>query len=144
VIITNEHRQKVVYLSQTYPGKTHDKKVAEQEAIQYPAHSTLTKDTGFQGYEPLGVWTIQPKKKPKGKILGTVDQLSNRFIASVRIKIEHVLAGIKRCRIVKEVLRNTKDGFSDLVMQIACGLHNLRVSFRRPSSRSPQPAAYSR
>jgi len=142
--MTNEHRQTVVYLSQTYPGKTHDKKVAAQAAIQYPAHSTLTKDTGFQGYEPLDVWTIQPKKKPKGKMLGTIAQLSNRFIASVRIKIEHVLAGIKRCRIVKEVLRNTKDGFSDLVMQIACGLHNLRVSFRHPSSCSLQLVAYSR
>ena len=144
MIITNEVSHKVVYLSQTYPGKTHDKKVAEQEAIQYPPQSTLTKDTGFQGYEPLGVWTIQSQKKPKGKLLATVNLLSNRFIASVRIKIEHVLAGVKRCRIVREVLRNTKDGFSDLVMQIACGLHNLRVTFRQPSSPSPHPVAYSR
>ena len=143
-MITNEANRKVVYLSQTYPGKTHDKKVADQEAIQYPPQSTLTKDTGFQGYEPPGVWTIQPKKKPKGKLLGTVDQLSNRFLASVRIKIEHVLAGVKRCRIVREVLRNTKEGFSDLVMQIACGLHNLRVSFRQPASPSPHLVAYSR
>jgi hypothetical protein len=28
------------------------------------------------------------------------------------------------------VLRNTKDGFSDLVMVIACSLHNLRVDHR--------------
>ena len=42
--------------------------------------------------------------------------------------VEHVIAGVKRCRIVKDVLRLTKDGISDLVMVIACGLHNLRVS----------------
>lgn len=144
MIITNEQNRTVVYLSQTYPGKTHDKKIAEQEAIQYPVHSTLTKDTGFQGYEPPGVWTLQPKKKPKGKMLGTVDLLSNRFIASSRIKIEHVLASVKRSRIVKDVLRNTQDGFSDLVMQIACGLHNLRVSFRQPASYSPHVATYPR
>jgi hypothetical protein len=31
---------------------------------------------------------------------------------------------------VKDVLRLTTDGISDLVMEIACGLHNLRVSCR--------------
>ena len=30
------------------------------------------------------------------------------------------------------VFRLTKQGISDLVMEIACGLHNLRVSSRHP------------
>jgi hypothetical protein len=46
--------------------------------------------------------------------------------------VEHVIAGVKRCRMVKEVLRLTKEGVSDLVMESACGLHNLRVSCRHP------------
>ena len=46
--------------------------------------------------------------------------------------VEHVIAGVKRCRIVKDVLRLTKEGVADLVMEIACGLHNLRVSCRYP------------
>ena len=46
--------------------------------------------------------------------------------------VEHVLAGVKRCRIVKDVFRLTTEGVSDLVMEIACGLHNLRVSCRYP------------
>lgn len=58
------------------------------------------------------------------------DKFLNQVIASVRIEVEHVIAGIKRCRIVKEALRLTKEGISDLVMEIACGLHNLRVSAR--------------
>jgi hypothetical protein len=41
------------------------------------------------------------------------------------------LAGVKRCRVVKDVLRNTADGVSDAVMETACGLHNLRVAKRR-------------
>ena len=60
------------------------------------------------------------------------DRFLNQVIASVRIAVEHVIAGIKRCRIVKETLRLTKDGISDMVMEIACGLHNLRVSQRHP------------
>jgi hypothetical protein len=49
----------------------------------------------------------------------------------VRVRVEHAIAGIKRSRTVKDVLRNTKDDFSDLVMVIACGLHNLRVDRRK-------------
>ena len=60
------------------------------------------------------------------------ERLLNSLISSVRVVVEHVIAGVKRCRIVKDVLRLTKEGVSDLVMEIACGLHNLRVSCRHP------------
>jgi hypothetical protein len=43
-----------------------------------------------------------------------------------------VIAGVKRCRIVKDILHLTIKGISDRVMEIACGLHNLRVSCRHP------------
>ncbi len=59
-----------------------------------------------------------------------VDKLLNKLCASVRIVVENVIAGVKRCRIVKDLLRLTTDGISDLVMEIACGLHNLRVTCR--------------
>jgi len=48
----------------------------------------------------------------------------------VRVRVEHAISGVKRSRIVKDVFRNTKDDFSDLVMVIACGLHILRVQQR--------------
>ena len=60
------------------------------------------------------------------------DRFLNRIISSARIVVEHAIAGVKRCRIVKDVLRLTKEDVSDLVMEIACGLHNLRVSCRHP------------
>jgi len=62
IVLINEHTGKVVYLGPTVPGKTHDKKAADEAAIVYPANTTLDKDTGFQGYEPAGVLTAQPKK----------------------------------------------------------------------------------
>jgi len=62
VVIATVKKKRVSYLSQTYPGKTHDKKVAETENITYPEHMTLLKDTGFQGYEPKVYKTVQPKK----------------------------------------------------------------------------------
>ena len=60
------------------------------------------------------------------------DHLLNHLFSSARVVVENVIAGVKRCRIVKEVLRLTTAGISDLVMEIACGLHNLRVSCRHP------------
>jgi hypothetical protein len=62
VVIVNAHSKRVGYLSGTYAGKTHDKKVAEAEGIRYPRQSTLLKDSGFQGYEPRVRRTYQPKK----------------------------------------------------------------------------------
>ena len=62
VIIATAKRKRVSYLSQTYPGKTHDKKVADAEKISYPEHIALHKDTGFQGYEPKVRKLYQPKK----------------------------------------------------------------------------------
>jgi hypothetical protein len=130
LVLVNIHSLKVVYLSRTDVGKKHDKKLADEAAICYPQHATLAKDTGFQGYEPPGIMTWQPKKKPKGQSLSGTDQYLNRLLSSARIVVEHSLAGVKRCHIVKDVFRNTKPGFTDLVMEIACALHNLRVHFR--------------
>jgi hypothetical protein len=62
VIIATAKRKRVSYLSQTYPGKMHDKKVADTEKISYPEHIALHKDTGFQGYEPNVRKLYQPKK----------------------------------------------------------------------------------
>jgi hypothetical protein len=61
-LLTNVHTRKVVYLSPTESGKKHDKKIADENDISYPVGATLGKDTGFQGYEPEGVVTFQPKK----------------------------------------------------------------------------------
>jgi hypothetical protein len=66
VVIVNAQSTRVGYLSGTYAGKAHDKKVAEAESIRYPRQSTLYKDSGFQGYEPRVQRSCQPKKS-RGK-----------------------------------------------------------------------------
>jgi hypothetical protein len=63
LLVVNENTNKVVYLSPTVEGKKHDKKLADESQISYPKNAGLTKDTGFQGYEPEGVISEQPKKR---------------------------------------------------------------------------------
>ena len=81
----------------------------------------------FQGFSLQGINIIQPKKKPKGRDLTLEEKERNRLISSIRVRVEHVMSGIKR---LKDKLRNWKKGFSDLVMETCCGLHNFRLNFR--------------
>ena len=65
LVLVDEHTNRIIYLGPTSVGKTHDKKMADQENLTYAPGTKLTKDTAFQGYEPPGVTTSQPKKNRK-------------------------------------------------------------------------------
>jgi len=67
VVIVQTRSKRVGYLSPTHAGKTHDKKVADEEQIAYPHRAVLHKDTGFQGYEPRVKQTHQVKKSRAAK-----------------------------------------------------------------------------
>jgi hypothetical protein len=92
-----------------------------------PAGSALLQDLGFQGFILADVEMVQPHKKPRGGQLTPEQKEANRGLAQRRVRIEHVISSIKRCRIVKETLRLWKKGIRDQVMEICCGLHNLRL-----------------
>ncbi len=62
VVIANRKTKRIGYLSQTYAGKTQDKKVVDRERIVYPRGARLHQDTAFQGYAPRGCEIYQPKK----------------------------------------------------------------------------------
>ena len=55
--------RKIKELSTTCEGKKHDKKLADEQALCFPKGSKLWKDTGFQGYEPEGVFGKGKKEK---------------------------------------------------------------------------------
>ena len=124
---------KVLYLSDTHEGKKSDKKIADEEGYCFPPGSKLLKDSGFQGYEPEGVTTFQPKKKPRNGELTADEKLLNRAVSSLRVEVEHQIGGIKRCQIVVQKFRNRKDHYVDDVMETACGLHNFRICYRQQS-----------
>ena len=120
----------VRYLSRTFAGRIHDKRMCDKEDYTFPPGCVLFKDTGFQGFEPEQVCTYQPKKKPRKQELSAEEKAENTKISRIRILVEHIIASVKRCRIVHDVFRNTKAHFDDLVMEIACGLHNFRTTLR--------------
>lgn len=129
--VISHRRGKVVFLSDTYEGKKHDKAICDEEAYAFPSGSKLWQDTGFQGYHPEGVTTIQPKKKPRKQELTAEEKQRNRAISSERVEIEHQIGGIKRCKIVVDKFRNRIAHYVDDVMETACGLHNFRLTHRQ-------------
>jgi len=129
VLFTDLDRQ-VLFLSETYEGKKHDKSIADEENYRFPEGTTLYQDKGFQGYAPPGAAIRQPKKKPKGRELTDAEKAENSAINAVRVKVEHAIGGVKVFRITHDIYRNYKQGFEDLVMEAACGLHNLRCRTR--------------
>ena len=60
------------------------------------------------------------------------DTFRHHLVSRGRIRVENVMAGVKRCRRGKEGLRLTTAGMAAMVMEMACGLHTLRVSCRHP------------
>ena len=131
LLVTAERR--VVYLSATAAGSVHDKKLADESDLSFPADTLVLKDTGFQGYEPPKCDTLQPKKKPRGRELHPIQKTINQVISRVRVTVEHAIAGIKRCRIVADTFRCWRRGLVDEVMLAASGLQNLRVLTRQPA-----------
>ena len=51
----------------------------------------------------------------------------NQALHQRRLRIEHGNSSVKRCRIVKDRSRLWKQGVRDLVMELCCALHNVRV-----------------
>jgi hypothetical protein len=93
-VIVTLGKRRVEYLSGTCEGKKHDKKICDDEIHEFPEGSTLYKDTGFQGYEPAGVHTHQPKKKPRGRELTQEEKEQNSLISSMRIVVEHAIMNL--------------------------------------------------
>lgn len=122
--------RKVLYLSPTYEGKVHDKKICDEEELTFPAGIVLYQDSGYQGYAPENVIIKMPVKKPKGKELTEEQKKNNVTISRIRIIIEHINCGVKRCRIVKDIFRSWITDWRDEVMLLACGLHNFRTNCR--------------
>lgn len=124
--------KKILYLSQTYEGSVHDKKIADEAEIEFEKTIELLQDSGFQGFCPLKATVVMPEKKPRGKELSQEQKQHNKQKARQRVVVEHAIGGIKKWRIVKDKIRSYRHLLRDEVMLIACGLHNFILNLKTP------------
>ncbi|MCX6706211.1 MAG: transposase [Candidatus Woesebacteria bacterium] len=133
VLLARPDNQEVLYLSETRDGSVHDKRVIEDEGLspgKYKKPILLGLDLGFEGLSIPGFKPMLPKKKPKGQELTEVQKSQNKTFSRIRVKVENAICGVKRSRCVFDTYRNIKVGTDDLLMSVACGLHNVRVAYR--------------
>jgi hypothetical protein len=132
IIISNKDRE-ILYLSPTKNGRKHDFNITKREELPkaIPPELDVYLDTGFQGIKDL-VKNLDnifmPKKKPRGAALTRDEKELNQIISSIRIKVEHAIAGIKRFNCLSHIFRNKK-GQDDQFMNITCGLWNYHLRF---------------
>jgi hypothetical protein len=127
---------RIYYLSDTYEGSVHDKKICDEESLEKIENTEVWQDTGYQGFRPANSTIVQPNKKRKGVDLSTEQKEQNKEKSRKRVYIEHTMRGIKIYRIISERLRNLMFDFKDKVMETVCGLHNFIIE-KRPMKKQP-------
>ena len=117
----------ILFLSDTYGGRVHEKPMADATPSPLPAGSRWLQDLGFLAFTLPQVDILRPTKTSRGQELTQKQERANQALHHRRLRIEPVNSSVKRCRIVKDRIRLWKKGVRDLVMAICCALHNFRV-----------------
>ncbi|UZR99091.1 transposase family protein [Chondrinema litorale] len=117
------------YLTYSYQGSIHDKVIWNDLNITTTPINMLA-DLGFQGAQHDHPNIILPYKTPRNGKLTDLQKQINQVISSLRVRIEHAFAGVKRLKIIRNKIRLRTEDVRDSVMMIATALHNLRVDFR--------------
>lgn len=129
--------QHIYFLGPTWRGAIHDKAMIEQEIpslrSKYFDQLWFSKDTGYQGYRPEGVHLLEPYKAFRNNPLTAIQKEMNKWISSIRVVVENAIGGLKRMRSANEKIRNFTTQKADQIIEVATGLHNLRVRYRKES-----------
>jgi hypothetical protein len=123
--------KRILFLSQTYEGSVHDKRVADEAGLVFGQTLELLQDSGFEGFRPANAKVVQPLKKPRGKELSQEQKQENKKKASERVVIEHAIGRVKVWRIVKEKIRSYRHRLRDEVLLLACGLNNFKIKLNK-------------
>jgi len=112
-------RLRIAAVSESHPGRVHDKKVYDRARVVVPPDVRRTGDTASIG-TPLET----PSRKPRGGELTARQKEANRVVSRRRIVAEHGIGKMKIWRIASERYRNPLRRHT-LIIKNAAGLHNL-------------------
>jgi hypothetical protein len=126
VLLINAARTRL-FLRATYAGSPHDKRMAEATPSPWPAGRRVRQDLGFLAFTLTPGETLMPTRKPRGRALTRTQKAASRRLARRRVRLEQVNSRVTRCRVVHDTSRLRKAGVRDLVMEVGCGRHNVRI-----------------
>ncbi len=111
-------RVRIVAVSPTFPGSTHDKKVYDRTGVVIPPGVQAYGDTAY-----LGTGLKTPRRKPRKGELTPRQKAGNRRVSKRRIVVEHGIGKMKVWRVAAERWRNPRRRHT-LMMKNVAGLHN--------------------
>jgi len=110
---------RIAAVSESHPGRVHDKKVYDRARVVGPRDAKRAGDTAY-----LGTGLQTPTRKPRGGELTERQKGENRRVSRRRVAAEHGIGKMKVWRIASERYRNPV-GKHTLIMKNVAGLHNL-------------------
>ena len=121
----------IIHKSTHCPGSHHDYKIYKSKHPTLPEELMVFYDLGYLGVErdfPQQI-SILPYKKKKGKELTISQKEWNKLQSKIRIKVEHIIAQIKKFRINSDTFRNRLCRY-DVISEIVCGLVNFKIRWK--------------
>lgn len=130
-IVMVDERKRILLLSPTKSGRRHDKRLADKISLvqHIPSNIGVWADSGFQGIQHLHPNTLIPKRGSKKHPLTDVERHDNTVISSFRMRVEHAIGGMKRYRVMTDVLRNKIGLLDDLFAELGAGLWNRHLRY---------------
>lgn len=118
----------ILFVGGTVSGHFHDKRIADEQ-YSFPKEYTVYQDTGYLGYRP-GDNTVMPFRKPKGGELTESQKEYNRWVSSIRVRVEHHIGSAKILKVIREECRLRKNRIVDGLFHTGAAIHNLRRGFK--------------
>lgn len=100
-------------------GRRHDFRLFKESGVRRHPETEAITDTGYMGLQQLHGKTTMPKKRSKKTPLTKQDKQTNRLMSKDRVPAEHVIACLKRFKIVSDRYRNRRKRFGLRVTLIA-------------------------
>ena len=123
----------IAHVSRSVAGSVHDYKLFHRSAVDraLPASMGLRVDKGYQGIKRgYGHRRVQiPQRASKLHPLTPAQKRENQRLARERVEVEHTIGRIKKYRVIGQTYRHRLTEY-DPVMQVVCGLVNLRTQDR--------------
>ena len=108
-------------------GRRHDFRLFKSSKVKLHPRSKALIDSGYQGLQKIHANTVMPKKRSKKHPLTHTEKTGNKSISSERVACEHVLAHLKRFKIIADRYRNRRKRFG-LRFNLIAAIYNQELT----------------
>ena len=128
-VLVADTSRKILVLGPSRRGARHDKKLADKDGMlrNIPPEVSVLADSGFQG--GVHAKLCLPHKRSKNRPLDDESRDWNRLLASIRVRVEHAIGGMKRFGVASGIYRSRKPGTDDKFNLLSAGLWNYHLTF---------------